>query len=96
MELPESVDISKAINDAMRAIKVENEDLRDVLPKTCNRLRKERIGVAPADPFDSPFVVVSQTLPKLVSGEVDVSEVAVESEPLTLLRSLKESVGRFC
>ncbi|MBC8505900.1 MAG: SAM-dependent DNA methyltransferase, partial [Chloroflexi bacterium] len=38
MELPESENIGKAINDAMRAIEAENDDLRDVLPKTYNRL----------------------------------------------------------
>ncbi len=36
--LPEGADIGKAINDAMRAIEAENEELRDVLPKTYNRL----------------------------------------------------------
>jgi hypothetical protein len=38
MELPESENIGKAINDAMRATVAENDDLRDVLPKTYNRL----------------------------------------------------------
>ncbi|MBU0511981.1 MAG: type I restriction-modification system subunit M [Chloroflexi bacterium] len=38
MNLPESENIGKAINDAMRAIEAENDDLRDVLPKTYNRL----------------------------------------------------------
>ena len=36
--LPEGADIGKAINDAMRAIEAENDDLRDVLPKSYNRL----------------------------------------------------------
>ncbi len=36
--LPEGTDIGKAVNDAMRGIEAENEDLRDVLPKTYNRL----------------------------------------------------------
>ena len=35
---PEGADIGQAINDAMRAIEEENEALRDVLPKTYNRL----------------------------------------------------------
>ena len=35
---PEGADIGQAINDAMRAIEAENEALRDVLPKTYNRL----------------------------------------------------------
>jgi len=38
LQLPEGENIGKAINDAMRAIETENEDLRDVLPKTYNRL----------------------------------------------------------
>ncbi len=33
--------IGKAINDAMRAIEADNDDLKDVLPKTYNRLDKE-------------------------------------------------------
>jgi type I restriction enzyme M protein len=38
LRLPEGADIGKAINDAMRAIEAENEELRDVLPKTYNAL----------------------------------------------------------
>ncbi len=38
MQLPESANIGKAINDAMRLIEQENDDLKDVLPKTYNRL----------------------------------------------------------
>jgi len=38
MQLPESANIGKEINDAMRAIEAENEDLKDILPKTYNRL----------------------------------------------------------
>src|SRR5882762_7811398 len=41
LKLAEGTDIGKAINDAMKAIETENEDLRDVLPKTYNRLDKE-------------------------------------------------------
>ena len=39
--LPEGADIGKAINDAMKAIEADNEDLKDVLPRTYNRLAKE-------------------------------------------------------
>lgn len=38
MNFPESSNIGKAVNDAMRAIEDENDDLKDVLPKTYNRL----------------------------------------------------------
>src|SRR6266436_2549111 len=41
LALPEGSDIGKAINDAMRAIEADNEDLKDVLPRTYNRLDKE-------------------------------------------------------
>jgi len=41
LDLPEGADIGKAINDAMRAVEAENDDLKDVLPKTYNRLDKE-------------------------------------------------------
>jgi type I restriction enzyme M protein len=40
LNLPEGADIGKAINDAMKAIESENEDLKDVLPKTYNALDK--------------------------------------------------------
>ena len=40
LKLPEGTDIGKVINEAMKAIEAENEDLRDVLPKTYNRLDK--------------------------------------------------------
>jgi type I restriction enzyme M protein len=38
LKLPEGADIGKAINEAMRAIEVENEELKDILPKTYNHL----------------------------------------------------------
>lgn len=36
--LPEGEDIGKAINDAMKAIEAENEDLKDVLPKNYQKI----------------------------------------------------------
>jgi len=41
LNLPEGENIGKAINDAMKAIEMENEDLKDVLPKTYNRLEND-------------------------------------------------------
>jgi type I restriction enzyme M protein len=40
LNLPEGADIAKAINDAMRALEADNEDLKEVLPKTYNKLDK--------------------------------------------------------
>ena len=41
LDLPDGTDIGKAINEAMKAIETENEDLRDVLPKTYQKFDKE-------------------------------------------------------
>ena len=41
LNLPEGENIGKAINGAMKAIEMENEDLKDVLPKTYNRLEDD-------------------------------------------------------
>ncbi|MBN1629654.1 MAG: SAM-dependent DNA methyltransferase, partial [Thermoleophilia bacterium] len=38
LRLPEGANVAQAISDAMKAIEAENEDLKDVLPKTYNRL----------------------------------------------------------
>jgi type I restriction enzyme M protein len=38
LEMPEGANIGQAINDAMRAVEGENPDLKDVLPKSYNRL----------------------------------------------------------
>jgi type I restriction enzyme M protein len=38
LQKPEGANIGQAINDAMRAIEAENPNLKDVLPKTYNRL----------------------------------------------------------
>lgn len=43
ISLPEEADVGKAINDAMRAIERENEELKDVLPKTYNRLENSTL-----------------------------------------------------
>jgi type I restriction enzyme M protein len=40
LNLPEGTNIGKAINEAMKAIEADNEDLKDVLPKTYNSIDK--------------------------------------------------------
>jgi len=42
--LPEGEDIGKAVNDAMRAIERENPALKEVLPKSYNRLRNSTLS----------------------------------------------------
>ncbi|HXL09015.1 MAG TPA: class I SAM-dependent DNA methyltransferase [Candidatus Bathyarchaeia archaeon] len=43
LNLPGGGDIGKAVNDAMKAVEAENEDLKDVLPRTYNRLEKDTL-----------------------------------------------------
>lgn len=43
LHLPEGEDIGKAINDAMRAIEADNEELRGTLPKTYNHLENNTL-----------------------------------------------------
>lgn len=43
LSLPESENIGKAINEAMKAIEADNEDLNDVLPKTYTRLDNDTL-----------------------------------------------------
>jgi hypothetical protein len=44
LKLPEGGDIGQALNDAMRAIEAHNVDLKDVLPKTYNRLENTTLA----------------------------------------------------
>jgi type I restriction enzyme M protein len=44
LNLPEGSNIGQSINDAMRAIETENPDLKDVLPKTYNRLENSALS----------------------------------------------------
>lgn len=41
LDLPKGANIGQAVNDAMKAIEQHNEALRDVLPKTYNRLEND-------------------------------------------------------
>ena len=43
LNLPEGADVGRAVNDAMKAIEADNEELKDVLPKTYNRLEKDTL-----------------------------------------------------
>ena len=43
LNLPEGEDIGRAINEAMKAIETENEELRGVLPKDYNRLENDTL-----------------------------------------------------
>jgi type I restriction enzyme M protein len=58
LQLPESADIGKLLNEAMKAIERENEDLKDVLPKTYQRIDNatlvELLKIMSSIPLDLP------------------------------------------
>lgn len=56
LKLPEGSNIGQAINDAMRAVEAENRDLKDVLPKSFNRVDKDRLKDDPRFPYGLPRV----------------------------------------
>lgn len=43
LELPEDENIGKAINEAMKAVEAENDDLKGVLPKTYNKIENSTL-----------------------------------------------------
>ena len=43
LDLPEGENIGKAINEAMKAVEAENEDLKSVLPKTYNKIENSTL-----------------------------------------------------
>lgn len=44
INLPESGNVGKALDDAMKAIETENEELRDVLPKTYHTMESRTLS----------------------------------------------------
>jgi len=44
MELPDSANLGKAVNEAMKAIESENEELKDVLPKSYQSLENKTLS----------------------------------------------------
>ena len=45
LSLPEGENIGKAINDAMKAVEAENEDLKGVMPKTFTKIENSTLGL---------------------------------------------------
>ena len=58
LQLPESADLGKHLNEAMKAIEKENDDLKDVLPKSYQRIDNavlvELLKIMSSIPLDIP------------------------------------------
>jgi len=98
--LPEGADIGKAINGAIRAIEVENEDLKDVLPKTYNRLENGLL-VALLKNFSSIPPMDGDAFGKIYEyflGKFAMSEGQKGGEfftPLSIVRLIVEIIEPF-
>lgn len=61
LHLPEGADVGKAINEAMKAIEAENDELKDVLPKTYGRFEAATL---------KNLLKLFGTIPEDVEGDV--------------------------
>jgi len=101
LKLPEGENIGKAINDAMRAIETENEELRDVLPKTYNRLENsiliELLKAMASIPMDIEGDVFGKIYEYFL-GEFALAEGQHGGEfytPTAIVKLIVETIGPF-
>jgi len=101
VKLPEGENIGKAINDAMKAIEKENEDLKDVLPKTYNRLEND-VLVALLKIFSSiPMTLEGDVFGKIYEyflGKFAMAEGQRGGEfftPTSLVKLIVEVIGPY-
>ncbi len=101
LQLPEGQDRGKAINDAMRAIEAENPRLREVLPKTYNRL-DNRLLTELLRTFDAiPMDVEGDLFGKIYEyflGKFAMSEGQKGGEfftPISLVKLIVEVIEPF-
>src|ERR1700687_3451460 len=101
LNLPEGTDIGKAINEAMKAIEAENEDLKDVLPKTYNSLEKNLL-VSLLKNFSSiPMTIEGDAFGKIYEyflGKFAMSEGQKGGEfftPISIVKLIVEIIEPF-
>src|SRR6266404_5823808 len=101
LNLPEGADIGKAINDGMKAIESENEDLKDVLPKTYNALDKSLL-ISLLKNFSSiPMTIEGDAFGKIYEyflGKFAMSEGQKGGEfftPTSIVRLIVEIIEPF-
>jgi type I restriction enzyme M protein len=75
LKVPEGENVGRTINEAMRAIEAENEELKDVLPKTYNRLNNDTL-VALLKNFSEIPMDLEDLLPVLETLLVEEEELA--------------------
>jgi type I restriction enzyme M protein len=101
MRLPEGANIGKAIDEAIRAIEAENEDLKEILPKTYNSLDKS-VLVNLLKAFNSiPMEIEGDAFGKIYEyflGKFAMSEGQKGGEfftPLSLVKLIAEVIEPY-
>lgn len=101
LNLPEGADIGKAINDAMRAIEAQNEELKDVLPKTYNRLDNATLVILLKNFASVPMDIEGDAFGKIYEyflGKFAMSEGQKGGEfftPISLVKLIVEVIEPF-
>jgi len=96
LRLPEGANIGQKLNDAMRAIEAENPDLKDVLPKTYNRLESATLAELLKLMNSIPMDIEGDTFGKIYEyflGEFAMSEGQQGGEFFTPTSIVKLIVG---
>ena len=101
LHLPEGENLGRAINEAMKAIEAENEELKDVLPKTYTRLENEALATLLKTFSDIPMDVEGDVFGKIYEyflGNFAMSEGRKGGEfftPTSLVKLIVEVIEPF-
>ena len=101
LALPEGADISRAIIDAMRAIETENEELKDLLPKTYGRLDNSTLATLLKNFASVPMNIEGDAFGKIYEyflGKFAMAEGAKGGEfftPTSLVKLIVEVMEPF-
>lgn len=101
LNLPEGENIGMKVNDAMRAVEAENEELKDVLPKTYNRLENDTLVVLLRNFSEIPMDVEGDVFGKIYEyflGKFAMSEGQRGGEfftPISIVRLIVEVIEPY-
>lgn len=101
LELPEGVNIGKEINDAMKAVEEENDELKGVLPKTYTKLNNDTLVTLLKAMNSIPMSIEGDAFGKIYEyflGKFAMSEGAKGGEfftPTSLVKLIVEIIEPF-
>ncbi|MDE3090577.1 MAG: SAM-dependent DNA methyltransferase, partial [Chloroflexota bacterium] len=101
LTLPEGAEVATAINNAMKAIEAENEELKEVLPKTYKRLENSTLVELLRDLNDIPMNIEGDAFGKIYEyflGKFAMSEGQKGGEfftPISMVKLIVEVIEPF-